>query len=291
MGPQRPQNFHTMSLGLLVLLPTCIFLLISFLMMYLSHSAQVAIWVAVAVCLLVSLIFMSARKTNLRDGPNFWLNLGFLCLLATVAATAVGVYNWRSHAARYWAYQGQRSYSNVLPGEPALSHIDAGSISFSADARLDLAGATGRRADGRLLCVAPVMGSAQQQVVNYWAAGVDCCLPSGNFTCGAAGSSEARGGVVYLRVGRFANADLDGFRRAAEEAAAARGLTSSPDALFLHWVEDAEQAERTFWNDGIHFLVLSIIIYSAFSATIGTMMHCCRRAPAKSKLEDGRLTY
>ena len=39
----------------------------------------------------------------------------------------------------FWASEVQRDYSNVLPGEPALSHLDAGRIRFGPDARLDFA--------------------------------------------------------------------------------------------------------------------------------------------------------
>jgi len=288
MGPQRPQNFHTISLGLLIMLPTLMFLIISFFMVFLSHSAQPVIWITVAAFTLVSLIFMNARKNGVRDGPNFWLNLGFLCSLATIASTAAGVYNWRSHTARYWAYAGQRAYSNVLPSVPALSHIDAGSIAFSIDAHLDLTRAASYSGDGRLFCVAPVVGAAPQTAVNYWAAGTGCCGQGGNFTCDAAADQQARSGLVYLQVGGFKSHDLDSFREAVQVASAAHGLTSSADALFVRWIEDPEQAQRAFWNDGIRFLVCSIIIYFSFSITTGTMLHCCRRTPGKSKLEDRR---
>uniref|UniRef100_A0A7S4QWE8 Uncharacterized protein n=1 Tax=Alexandrium monilatum TaxID=311494 RepID=A0A7S4QWE8_9DINO len=292
MGPPRPQNFHTISLALLIVPPAFIFLSISVFMVFLPHSAQAVIWVAVAVCLLISLIFMSVRKSQ-RDGPNFWLCLGCLCLLATTSAAAAGAYNWRSHVARYWAYAGQRAYSNVLPGEPALSHADAGSLAFSVDARLDLARAAAHRSEGgRLFCVAPVLGRAPQEAVQYWAAGVGCCQPSGSsFSCGAARSDRARGGLVYLQAGRFSSGDLSGFRRAAKAASAAHGLVLSPDALFVRWAEDPEQAEGGLWIDGIRFLVCSILVHFAFSLVAGAMLHCCRRAPQKSKLEDRRLTH
>eukprot|EP00413_Alexandrium_margalefii_P030233 CAMPEP_0204562516 /NCGR_PEP_ID=MMETSP0661-20131031/33796_1 /ASSEMBLY_ACC=CAM_ASM_000606 /TAXON_ID=109239 /ORGANISM="Alexandrium margalefi, Strain AMGDE01CS-322" /LENGTH=166 /DNA_ID=CAMNT_0051570007 /DNA_START=172 /DNA_END=668 /DNA_ORIENTATION=+ len=164
--------------------PIFIFLMISFFMVFLWQSAQSVIWIAVAVCFLASLVLMNARKTSMRDGPNFWFSLGCLCFLATAASTAAGACNGRRHVAHYWAYAGQRSYSNVLPGEPALSHLDAGSVAFSADARLDFARATAYAGGGRRFCVAPVLGAAPQTVVHYWAAGVDCCPPGGGFACG-----------------------------------------------------------------------------------------------------------
>mmetsp|Transcript_70114 Transcript_70114/g.193965 ORF Transcript_70114/g.193965 Transcript_70114/m.193965 type:complete len:299 (+) Transcript_70114:160-1056(+) len=291
IAPQRPQNFHTISLGLLIMLPALMFLMISFFMVFLSHSAQPAIWIAVAICGFISLVFMNARKAQTRDGPNFWLNLGFLCLLATTASTATGIYNWQTHVARYWAYAGQRDYTNVLPSEPALSHIDAGSIIFSADAHVDIASAASYRGERRF-CVAPVLGVAPQSIVEYWAAGLDCCPPGGNFTCGAAADPQARAGLVYLQVGRHSNHELlRDFRRAAQEAGAAHGLTPSTDALFLRWVEDPEAAERALWGEGVRFLVISLLVHLGFSMGVGTALHCCRRAPMKSKLEDRRFNF
>eukprot|EP00408_Alexandrium_pacificum_P028763 CAMPEP_0171207670 /NCGR_PEP_ID=MMETSP0790-20130122/27692_1 /TAXON_ID=2925 /ORGANISM="Alexandrium catenella, Strain OF101" /LENGTH=280 /DNA_ID=CAMNT_0011673241 /DNA_START=187 /DNA_END=1029 /DNA_ORIENTATION=+ len=280
-----------MSLGLLVLLPISMFLVISFLMVYLSHSAQAGIWLAVILFSLISLIFMMARKRNTRDGPNFWLNLGLLCFLATTIATILGIYNMQNHTSRYWAYTGQRSYSNVLPSEPALSHIDAGTIFFSADARLDVARSAGYSSGEHIFCVAPVLGTAQQSVVHYWAAGFDCCRTSGNFTCGPVTKPEARGGLVYLWTGHFASPHLDDFRRAAKEAKRAFGLEPSPDALFLDWSDDPDQSLQAFWNDGIHFFLCSVVIYTSFSLAIGSALHCCRRGSPRTKLEDARLTY
>mmetsp|Transcript_71273 Transcript_71273/g.230829 ORF Transcript_71273/g.230829 Transcript_71273/m.230829 type:complete len:297 (-) Transcript_71273:272-1162(-) len=286
VGLQRPQAFHTMSLGLLVMLPTLMFLMISLFVVFLFHSVQPVIWVVVAICLLVSLVFMSARKVHMRDSPNFWLNLGSLCALATVAATAASLYNWQRHLARYWAYEGQRAYTNVLPSEPALSHLDAGRLLFSADARLDFAGA-GVHGDSGRLCVAPILGSAPQATVEYWAAGVGCCGPAGNFSCGAADDNQARGGLVFLTDGAAAGL-LDGFRRAARHVGAARGLPPSADALFVQWVADPQEAQRGIWGEGMRFLVGSAAAYLGLSVVAGTALHCCRRAPAKSRLEDRR---
>jgi len=286
-APQRPQNFHTMSLGLPILLPSIVFLVVSCVIVFLFHTAQAVVWIMVVVCFLVSLLLMSVRKAPLRDGPNFWLNLGFLCVLATLSATLTSVYNWQNHMARYWAYEGQRMYTNVLPSEPALSHIDAGKIIFSSDAHLDLASYAEHK-DGASFCVAPVVAAARQAVVEYWATGVDCC-GGGNFTCGAIQGDAKGAGLVLLEAGRFSSDNLASFRSAALKAGASHGTAPSQDALFVRWVEDAEEAQLAFWSEGVRFLVGSIIVYSVLSVVAGTMLHCCRRAAAgKGKPEDRR---
>merc|ERR1719168_484085 len=107
---------------------------------------------------------------------------------------------------------------NVMPEEPALSHLDAGKITFSKDARVDFEVVTGL-ADGQRYCVAPIVGKSPMTTVQYWAAGVDCCSQDGNFTCHDVGSKTAHAGLVYLDYGPR-RGDLEKFRRAAREAGA-----------------------------------------------------------------------
>mmetsp|Transcript_87644 Transcript_87644/g.203889 ORF Transcript_87644/g.203889 Transcript_87644/m.203889 type:complete len:294 (-) Transcript_87644:78-959(-) len=281
---QRPQNFHIKSLGLLILLPVLIFVLISFLMVFVSHTAQVVIWIVVAFCFFISFVFMITRKVHTRDGPNFWVNVGGLCALATIASTGAGIFNCRTNISHFWAYKGQRSYTNVLPSEPALSHLDGGTFIFSEDARVETT-SFGFLHTGRYFCVAPIVGSAQQATVEYWAAGLDCCNER-NFSCHLSASTSAHAGIVYLDDEQFVRHEISNFRRAAKSAADHAGVSGSSDALFVKWVEDPEQTMRAFWNRGVRFLVSSILVHVGFSMVAGTALHCCRWVPLKSKVED-----
>lgn len=271
--PPRPQYFHLMSLGILVQVPLVVLTLLMVLFAFAYDRAPGVVWAAVALCYGAALVLMAVRQT--REGPRYWFNLGFLCVIATTAAIACGLVNWKRHFSVYAAYEGQRSYTNVLPMEPALSHLDAGKIMFSADAYIDVANAVGYT-DGHLYCVAPIMGQSSQPLVEYWAAGVGCCHKAGSFDCDDAGDRAAKGALVYLD--RTAH-----FQKAAKQAQALNGLVAAQDALYVRWVEDPDQAQRAYWNKGVAFMIGVIGIYVAFSLLCGCMLHF-RQAPAKMKM-------
>mmetsp|Transcript_76687 Transcript_76687/g.222650 ORF Transcript_76687/g.222650 Transcript_76687/m.222650 type:complete len:326 (-) Transcript_76687:80-1057(-) len=285
LPPSRPTYFHTVSLGLLVMMPAVMFSLVSLSYGLLFHSMPGICWVLTGLCLAISFLFMLARPV--RDGPRYWFNLGCLCFLATAAANIAGFWNMRRHFNTYWAYEGQRSYTNVSPRELALAHLDAGKILFVNEAHVQQTGAVGIMDEGRRYCVAPIVAGEQPAEVQFWAAGVDCCGADGaKFECGEVGNRFAHSGLVYLDYGRRRD-QLDMFRKAAAEAGASHGTVPAKDALFVSWVEDLDVAQQTFWSDGVRFLVVSSLLYFGASVVLGTLLHFGRRARgAKSKLES-----
>merc|ERR1719160_1819178 len=105
------------------------------------------------------------------DG-KWYTFLGILTLIAVVAGNIVGVYIYSQFFLQYWAYDMNRTYTNVLPSEPAAAHADAGIIKFASSARIDTTKAVGYKS-GKVYCVAPVMDETQTPRVEYWAAGYD----------------------------------------------------------------------------------------------------------------------
>jgi len=187
--------------------------------------------------------------------------------------------NYERGMSKYYAYEGQREYVNVVPNELALSHLDAGKITFSSDAHLDFQHSATFR-DGDIYCIVPIVGNAAVTQIQYWAAGTNCCEHNRNFTCDDAANSKAREGLVYLDVGVFANdADVVGFRKAVKEATAAFGLKSSNDALFVRWVVNSDEAQRGYWNSSVGFIVGSTLIYLVISLVIGATIHFGSRPP------------
>lgn len=286
-GPPRPNYFHTASLGLLVMFPSLMFSVISVTLAFLFHKLPGMCWSLTTFCASISVMFILVRPV--REGPRYWFNLGCVCLLATVAANVTGFWNQYRHFGVYWAYEGQRVYLNVSPGEHALSHLDAGKIAFSLETRVDLSASVGL-ADGDRFCVAPVVGTAPAKTVEYWAAGVNCCDQDGkNFTCDEVTNKDARSGLVYLDYGPRSE-HLGQFRRAAREAGAAHGAAPSADALFVSWVEDPDVAQQWYWDAGIAFLVGGLLSYVGFSLVLGVVLHFGRRTPpSKTKLEGRNL--
>lgn len=213
-GP-RPQNFHSMSLGILIGLPVLLFNCISLCIALLFQALPGFCGGLTACGLALSLLFLLAPQKG--DRPRYWFNLGFLCLIAVVAANLIGLLNFQRHFALFWAYEGQRDYTNVQPAELALTHLDAGKLYFSQETHVDTRAAVGIT-DGRSrFCVAPIVGDKRPEVVEYWAAGMDCCDNTGLFTCDEVGAKEARAGLVYLDYGPFQD-QLALFRKAAREA-------------------------------------------------------------------------
>jgi len=265
------------SLGLLICVPFCIFALITATFTFVYHFSPAVTWTVVALCLGVAVLLL-AVKNKKQGGPMYWVTLGALSLVALVAGVSTGLWNHDRHMASYWAYEGQREYTNVLPSEPALAHLDAGRIIFSADSHLDKSKSVGYKIDGYMYCVAPIVGSDPSKKIEYWAASVDCCGQRGDFRCDAYDDPKAHAGLVLPG----ARADLDKLLKAAREAAAAFGLQASPDSLFVQWAADPGQAQRHHYRLGAGLFVGACAAYLLLSVAAGLFVHLGQRPP-KSK--------
>mmetsp|Transcript_117535 Transcript_117535/g.374501 ORF Transcript_117535/g.374501 Transcript_117535/m.374501 type:complete len:361 (-) Transcript_117535:215-1297(-) len=281
MAPPRPVNFHTRSLGLLVMLPVLVFVAISLCYCWVYHEKPAVIWSVTAFCLCLSMLFMVARQKN--GAPRFWFNVGFLVLLATVAANVGGQWNFHRHFFMYWAYEGQREYSNVSPKEPALSHLDGGKLIFTDDARVDVAASVGLLEGEDRVCVAPIVvassdssswraayTAAGRSSIEYWAAGVNCCGDGDGrtFTCDDIRNKQAHAGLVFLDYGPRRKL-LETFVKAAKEAGTTHGMEPAQDAMFVMWVVDPDDAQHWYWHAGTSFLAGGTIVY--LEGGIGTM--------------------
>jgi len=284
-APPRPTYFHTVSLGLLVFMPSFMFGMITLSLALLYYRLPSTCWTFTVICVGISVMFMVARPV--RDGPRYWFNLGCLCLLATAASNGVGFWNFYRHFSLYWSYEGQRSYMNASPSDPALLYLDAGKIAFSLDAHVEPALSYGI-VDGDRFCVAPIVGKGPATTIEFWAAGVNCCGSDGKgFSCDEAFNKHARSGLVYLDYGPRSEY-LKQFRTAAREAGTAHSAPPSKDAIFVAWVEDPDAAQLWFWSSGMAFLVGGSLAYMAFSLVVGLMLHFGPRAQSpmsKNKLE------
>jgi len=285
---RRPSNFHAISLSLLVFLPVLTFLLISLGWVFLYQQKPILFWSMTCACVGLSLLFMLVPPV--RDGPRYWFNLGCLCLVAAVSANGVGLWNFKQHLETYWAHEGQQVY-NVLPGDRALSHSDAGRLIFSGDAHVDVSASIGLQ-KGHRYCVAPIISATSPvQQIQYWAAGVDCCgRDSGSFSCGEVKDLKAHAGLVYLDHG-LGHEALRYFKEAAREAGAAHGAEPSEDALFVEWTVDPDEAMRRYWSAGVLVLVASACAHAVVSSIAGLLVHfgCRRRAASRGKVDKRSL--
>lgn len=274
--------FHMVSLGLLVFLPASLFMASLCFMTFLFKEIPSLVWVIISMCLGLSLLLMVVRQ-------KYWFNLGVVCFVAVVVGTGAGLWNYQKNMDKYWAYQGQRTYTDVPPTKPALQHLDAGKIVFTADSVIDEK-RTSTLVSGRTYCVAPIVkrGAAGTQSLQYWAAGEDCCVRGSNFTCDDAADPAAHAGLVYLDDFALPDYDMGKFRAAAKAIIDARGLSGAKpeDAIFVRWVKDADAAHREYWFVATNFAIMGICVYTVFAVLAGFGIHfTSRRAPPKSKME------
>jgi hypothetical protein len=270
---QRPNNFHTMSLSILILLPVFIFFVNSLCYVY-ARDAPALTMIVMLMCFGLSALFM-ALKTTRPGAPMYWFNLGFLCFLACAVSTGLGKNNYTRWLDQYYEYEGQSEYTNVVPSLPATAYLDAGKIVFSKDSHVDVSKFASHVHEGTTYCAAPVVSSAQSAATTafgFWAAGLNCCS-GGNFTCDGALNKEANAGLVYLHAG-----DLAQFALATSESSAKR----SEDVLFVKWVDDVDKAESLPFNAAVGYLFGSTSLYMVFSIMVGFVVHFGqRRQPAR----------
>lgn len=265
-------NFNLMKLIELIIPPFMMFLIVEGMFTFVYSENHLIVWVTVAICAGMA-FFMVCLPNKRPEGPMFHMQVGLLCLIATGAGAIAGFYNWDRNMSRYDGLEGQRTYHNVLPAEPALAHLDAGKIYFSSDSKPNLANAVGYK-DGSMYCVAPVVDSQSgtKNKGEFFAAGVDCCKATGpsssSFNCGAARDPQAHGGLVYLD-----NHLVAKFRKAAERAAAAHGTAVSKDALFVEWVREPNKAANALQNTGITFFLSTSAVYLSMSILAGFFAH------------------
>merc|ERR1719463_85149 len=122
-----------MGSGLLIILPWIVFFTLTLLYAFVYHHFREVVWLASVGFIALAAIFMSLSS---RMDGRWYTFLGILTLIAVVAGNIVGVYIFSQFFLQYWAYDMNRTYTNVLPSEPAAAHADAGIIKFAASARI-----------------------------------------------------------------------------------------------------------------------------------------------------------
>lgn len=284
-GHQRPDNFHRMSIAIMTVLPVTTFALVSVAFPFLHHNSASAAWLVVAGCVCLALLFMAVQHRR-TDGPKYWFNIGMLCLVATLIGASMGLWNYDRSIYKYWAYDGQSSYKGVHPDADALLYLDAGKLLFTGDAKLDLTRAIGAKRGKHTVCLAPIVSgldTSNATQVQFFATGTDCCS-SGSFDCIGVGSNP-HGGLVRLEDPLFSNNDVHLFRSVMRKAAQAHGINAAQDALFLQWAGDLDAEQAIYWQNGMRFLLISILVFAAYSFGVAVFMHFSTGRTARSKLQ------
>jgi len=248
----------------LIIVPWLLFVGISMLYAFLYHHSREIVWLASIACVALAAMFMSMDRMH----GNWYPFLGMLSLVAVLSGNICGMYNYSEYMLQYWAYNQNRSYTNVLPSEPAAAHADAGKIEFAGSARIDTTKAVGYKS-GDTYCVAPVMDETQTSRVEYWAAGIGCCKQRADFSCDQAADPTAHSGVVILDSNSFFTSSRDFFKLAVKQAEAQYDIVSAPEPLFVRWVAKPEEVQDMFWTYGIGYLLVSVFVYLLVSTVLG----------------------
>jgi len=256
---------------LFFLLPWLMFVLLMMLFTYGYHHIPGLVWSTV--CLLACFALIFVFSSPMDAGGRSAVSLGVLCGSAIVLGVLGGLHNYGNHMEQYWLYEEAREYHNVLPSEPAAAHADAGKITFAEAARIDTTKAVGYKA-ASTYCVAPILDPSSSNRVEFWAVGLDCCAPRGEFNCDDAtkeGTEAAHGGLVVFNTGSGSLATseyrhYEYFSKAVKESEAANDLVSSAEPIFVRWVKDPESVQASFFSAGNWAVIGYCVLHGAANA-------------------------
>lgn len=174
--------------------------------------------------------------------PTYVKQMALLGIPALLFGALTGLYCFDQAAIFPMLYRNTRTYTNVLPSQPSAAVEDAGKLVFASGSAVATSLAAGLTVeDGTRYCVAPIsdgQGTTNNRI-QFWAAGVDCCSPSGEFYCDAVSDASARAGiVVFDNNGWFEHARYDFYVMAGKKAQAEFSLQTVSAPIFVRWVTE-----------------------------------------------------
>jgi len=255
----------------LVLVPWLFYAAVSSMFAFGYHMASEVIWATFVILLVGSSLF-----TMLSSEQPLNRYLGILSFAGILVGGCVGFSCYELQLAHFWFLNDGHVYTNVLPSDPAAGYVDAGKLLFTEDSRVDTSRSLGYQ-DGNTYCVAPIMDDSDHGDVEFWAAGVNCCSSRGNFVCDDAFEPEARGGAIIRSVSALSSDVRDKYALAVRQAEAAFEIASTPDPLFVRWVQDPQLLQDDFWHVGCGVIIAGCGVYlllqCIFVCLIATITH------------------
>lgn len=266
MFPTLWQRFSNDAVPLLLPMAMFVIMLLSSALM----EARLPTKAALIFFIVVSVYFIVLARS--RD----WRFLGFICLIVTLLANALGTHCYTMLTSEMVKYNFMQGYANVIPTNSPGSTEDAGTIDFAVGTRVDSSRGIGYRSRD-LYCVAPVVAEQEGTQVGYWAAGLNCCDERSNFRCGDVTNPSILGGVVVVEKEEVEMYDL-----AARMSAATFDLALPEDRQFVRWGTDVKAYKdilradvRTFLLGssfgylGAVFLAMALMAMGGFSLASG----------------------
>ncbi|CAK9089895.1 unnamed protein product [Durusdinium trenchii] len=259
------------ELTVLTAFPWLVGVLVSYLFASTYHGMPLSVWLIV-----LTLLAVFVWHIRHEPGDHHWQRiLPISCIAGILVSCILGLVAYRNFYSIYWLYHDSHAYANVLPSEPAAGYLDAGKLVFAEEARIDATKGMSFK-DGATYCVAPVI-DASGGPIQFWAAGMDCCS-RGTFECDDAWDQKAHAGLVLQA--------RDQYRLAVRQAAAAYGLASAKEPIFVQWVVDPEKVELNYWMLGNGILVGSCLISLVISGVLNVILLRVSESAARSLLRD-----
>jgi len=206
-----------------------------------------------------------------RQRRNNEVILGLLCLTAVLAGICVGSYAVIKNLNEFYRLGRGASYYNVLTTETAASKIDATTLDFTSDTKVDTSRTYGyvdaHTGTAKMYCVAPVSsGNPLETRVQFFAAGLNCCGSRTDFRCGAATNIKAHGAVVLPKDQQH----LAGYKSAVLGASRTYDLLAADSYILVEW---KYQPVRYRDNLAQHTWVL-FGIFAGVYLLLSTMVGC-----------------
>eukprot|EP00927_Polykrikos_kofoidii_P030911 TRINITY_DN26591_c0_g1_i1.p1 TRINITY_DN26591_c0_g1~~TRINITY_DN26591_c0_g1_i1.p1 ORF type:complete len:392 (+),score=41.02 TRINITY_DN26591_c0_g1_i1:122-1177(+) len=268
--------FHGKSVATLVLFPWLVYFLVAMTWMLALARIPTVAYVVALVGFMFSGLFILVSQRTTRG--SMYLYLGILGIVSTVFGAITGTCISDHHMQQYWSPVVRPKYANVEPASPAAAFRDGGRLNFVTGVRVDVQKSVGWKnlEDGKTYCVAPIVGDSQDNHVNVWAAGVNCCGHRGVFTCDDAGRSNNSGkpvGLIWQEASTFDRNRADNLRRAATQAVAAFGLSTMHPLVFVRWTFDEDATRSSDLLDAWELLAVWSACYFAAALFVAAWLH------------------
>mmetsp|Transcript_45056 Transcript_45056/g.96699 ORF Transcript_45056/g.96699 Transcript_45056/m.96699 type:complete len:320 (-) Transcript_45056:14-973(-) len=240
---------------------------------------------ALCITLTVALCFGGLALVSMASKGHLWLPLGVTMLVATVTSVVAGLYIYDAFTCQPAFYRNARLYRNVVASEPAMAVADAGKLTFTNEASIDVNRSVAYISEsGFVYCIAPIRDNTVMPQVEFWAVGVGCCNNAmGDFACDAAGDPTAKAGIrIFDNSGWFQDSRKDFYRLARQKAEATYSMVSAPSPLYVRWVrEDQLDMLSNFYTlRAVGNLLTFIFMYFVAAGILSFALYKERRRPS-----------
>jgi len=294
-SPWRQRNYKT-SIVFSTLLPFSLFAAIVLNYCYIYHHAAFLANIIVyglAGAVLSGLAILMFGCVPIKSHSHKIWYTGFIlnCLFAVIAGVAIGLYTYHSSYFYYWSINAGNSYDNVQPIQvidDPLSYPDASIFTYSQDTKLQLDKALGLHGVDRVYCVVPVTDGSDvdaNNVIQYFAVGMDCCNDRASFRCDSASDNTAFTGVVVPDQDAVVfGSTNEQYRNAITQATAVYDLSVSDNPTLVRWAKDASVIQSEYLREGI----LTCLYGGCVFLFVNFAVACLTHRAAKQQMSVGR---